>query len=169
MYQRILVPVDGSTPSDKALEEAIRLARITRGGLRLIHVVDELSFALLGTGGTGSRLEDLRCNGRKILDLAQQKAEAAGVPVETVLHDDFTLDVDEQVAIEARVWRADVIVAGTHGRRGAARWTLGRDAERIARLAPVPVMLVRASDSATIAQTSATAALGRLPIQMANG
>ena len=46
MYQRILVPVDGSPTSDRGLQEAIRLARLTHGELRLIHVIDELSFAL---------------------------------------------------------------------------------------------------------------------------
>ena len=46
MYQRILVPVDGSPTSDRGLQEAIRLAQLTHGELRLIHAIDELSFAL---------------------------------------------------------------------------------------------------------------------------
>ena len=45
MYQRILVPIDGSTPSIQGLDEAIKVAKLTGARLRLIHVVDALSFA----------------------------------------------------------------------------------------------------------------------------
>jgi nucleotide-binding universal stress UspA family protein len=64
-----------------------------------------------------------------------------------VLHDDFSIPLDARVASEARQWPADLIVLGTHGRRGVGRWLLGSDAERIARYAPVPVLLVRAPES----------------------
>ncbi|MES2531248.1 MAG: universal stress protein, partial [Pseudomonadota bacterium] len=50
MYQRILVPVDGSTTATRGLQEAIRLAALTGGRIRLLHVVDELSFALAMNG-----------------------------------------------------------------------------------------------------------------------
>jgi nucleotide-binding universal stress UspA family protein len=54
--------------------------------------------------------------------------------------------VQDKVAAEARDWGAELIVLGTHGRRGAKRMLLGSGAERILRVAPVPVLLVRAPD-----------------------
>src|SRR5690349_24221993 len=66
MYQRILVPVDGSSTSSHGLGEAIRLARLTQGRLRLIHVIDELSFALAMDAYSGQRgdwLYELRAAG----------------------------------------------------------------------------------------------------------
>ncbi len=149
MYQRILVPVDGSEPSNRGLKEAIRIAASTHGQLRLFHVIDDLSFALaLGSdsGLSGDLLASLRGAGRKVLDTAQAAASAAGIEADTRLSDAFPGAVQDKVAAEAREWGADLIVLGTHGRRGAARLMLGSGAERILRTAPVPVLLVRAQE-----------------------
>jgi nucleotide-binding universal stress UspA family protein len=63
-----------------------------------------------------------------------------------MLLDDLVSRVSEVVVEQAKVWRADLIVLGTHGRRGVGRFLLGSDAEQVARTASVPVLLVRASD-----------------------
>ena len=68
---------------------------------------------------------------------------AAGVPVETALVESQGERVSEIVVEQARAWPADLIVIGTHGRRGVDRVLMGSDAEQIARRAPVPVLLVR--------------------------
>jgi len=146
MYQRILVPVDGSATSKLGLDEAIQIAKLTQGRLCLFHVIDELSFALaLGSksGYAADLLESLRSEGARILDTAQTTAHAAGVEAETRLCDVFPGSVQEKVAAEALDWGAELIVLGTHGRRGAKRLMLGSGAERILRIAPVPVLLVR--------------------------
>ena len=52
----------------------------------------------------------------------------------------------ETVANAARLWNADLIVVGTHGRRGVGRMLLGSGAEQIVRLAPVPVLVVRSPE-----------------------
>lgn len=146
MYERILVPVDGSDTSDLGLREALSLAKLTGARLHLIHVVDELSFAMgadaFGTFGT-EVLTSLRESGKKVLAAGQAQADAAGVPCDTALLDSFAGRVCDQVVAEAEKWPADLIVIGTHGRRGAERLLMGSDAERILRLAPVPVLLVR--------------------------
>ena len=67
----------------------------------------------------------------------------SGVTVETVLHHSFPGRVCDVIVKEATDWKADLIVIGTHGRRGAGRLLLGSDAEQVLRLAPVPVLLVR--------------------------
>lgn len=150
MYQRILVPVDGSPTSDRGLQEAIRLARLTGGRLRLLHVVDDLSFALgmdAYAGYAGDWLNLLREAGRKVLQDAKAVVTAAGIEVDTALYDSVEGRVAELTVAEARKWPAEVIVIGTHGRRGVGRLVLGSSAEYVLRLSPVPVLLVRAPEA----------------------
>jgi nucleotide-binding universal stress UspA family protein len=146
MYQRILVPVDGSPTSDRGLEEAIQMAKLTNARLRMIHVVDELSLTLYTEAFAGNWLDELRAGGALILEKAQALVRERGIEVDTLLVDNFSGPVDDTVASEATKWPADLIVLGTHGRRGVGRWMLGSDAERILRIAPCPVLLVRAPE-----------------------
>ena len=143
MFHRILVPIDGSATSSAGLAEAIRLAKLTGGSLRLVHVLDELAF----TGGMefygAEVLRRLQDGGQKVLAEGERAAKAAGVPVETKLFESFgdrLADLIEQEVVE---WKADLIVIGTHGRRGLRRALLGSDAEQVARHATVPVLLLR--------------------------
>jgi nucleotide-binding universal stress UspA family protein len=150
MYQRILVPIDGSPTAERGLAEAIKLGRLTGAQLRLIHVVDELSFALSASQGmtlTGDVLDMLREAGAEILAQGAASVRAAGLQVDTVLKDSFAGRVSDLVISEASAWPADLIVLGTHGRRGVGRLFLGSDAETIVRSAPVPVLLLRAAAS----------------------
>jgi nucleotide-binding universal stress UspA family protein len=150
MYQRILVPVDGSSTSQRGLDEAIRLALLTRGRLRLLHVIDELSFALAmdaHAGYAGDWLSVLRESGERLLEDAKAAAKAAGVEADVVLCDRLSGKVHELVASEAARWPADLIVLGTHGRRGVGRSVMGNSAEHILRHATVPILLVRAPEN----------------------
>jgi nucleotide-binding universal stress UspA family protein len=147
VYQRILVPIDGSPTAARGLAEAIKLGRLTGAQLRLIHVVDELSFALSASQGmtlTGDMLGMLREAGAEILAQGAASVKAAGLAVDTTLKDSFAGRVSDLVVEEAGVWPADLIVLGTHGRRGVGRLFMGSDAETIVRSATVPVLLVRA-------------------------
>lgn len=158
MYQRILVPVDGSTTSNRGLQEAIRLAALTGGRIRLLHVVDELSFALAMNGYVGyagNWMEDLQKDGARVLADALAAVTAAGIAVDTVQHDNFEGSVHEVITAEAIDWPADLIVLGTHGRRGVGRLVLGSSAENVLRYATVPVLLVRAPEAAKAAASAA--------------
>lgn len=158
MYQNILVPVDGSATSMEGLEHAIGVARLANGRIRLIHVVDELSFALAMdaySGHAGDWMGVLREGGAKLLQECVAKVEAVGISVDTVLRDNLDGAVHEIVTKEAASWPADLIVLGTHGRRGAKRLLLGSSAENILRTAPVPVLLVRAPAAADEAKPAA--------------
>ena len=107
MYQRILVPVDGSATSNCGLEEAIRVAQLTHGQLRLFHVIDDLSYALaLGSdsGLSDDLLRSLRGEASRILDAAQAAARAAGIEADTSLCDAVPGPVQDKVAAEARDW-----------------------------------------------------------------
>ncbi|MEP7295268.1 MAG: universal stress protein [Burkholderiales bacterium] len=151
MYQRILVPVDGSPTSNRGLAEAIALAKLTGARLRLVNVVDMFGIAMEANayaGISGELIPLMREGGQRILALARAQAEAAGVSADTALREGFAGRVSDVVIDEARAWAADLIVIGTHGRRGVGRLVLGSDAEQILRMAPVPVLLVRADDAA---------------------
>jgi nucleotide-binding universal stress UspA family protein len=153
MYQRILVPVDGSPTSQRGLAEAIAIGKLTGASLRLLHVVDETSFAMSADAFgayTGDLLTLLREGGEKILADAKAQVEAAGLAADTVLRESLAGRVCDLVTEEAKAWPAELIVIGTHGRRGAQRLFLGSDAEQTLRLATVPVLLVR-SDAAGVA------------------
>lgn len=142
MYQRILVPIDGSATSNCGLDESIRLAKLTGGRIRLVHVVDTL---ILSTGlaiTTGDILGMLMDAGAQILSEARARVEASGVAVDTLLPETGS-GVCYIVIEQAKLWPADLIVIGTHGRRGVRRLFIGSDAEQIVRAAPVPVLLVR--------------------------
>jgi len=150
MYKRILVPVDGSATSAKGLEEAIRLAKLTGASLELVNVLDEQSLALGVEAYAASSREDLatlRETARGILDRARQRAAAEGVGADTKMLETFGVRVADLIVDEAVAAKADLIVIGTHGRRGIGRLLLGSDAEQILRLAPVPVLLVRGGET----------------------
>ena len=149
MYTHILVPVDGSPTSNRGLDEAVKLAQLTGAKLRLIHVIDELVYAV-GMDGMGTMAADLlpllREGGEQILAKCRARVEASGVAVDTVLSDGYVGRVCDRVVAEAAAWHADLIVLGTHGRRGVGRVLLGSDAEQIVRLAMTPVLLVRSPE-----------------------
>lgn len=146
MFKRIIVPVDGSDAANLALESALRIARDAHGQVRLVHVVEEMAYL---SGGTayGSYSADMlgimRDAGSTILADAQAQAEAMGVPAETELYDRLGERLAEVVADIAQSWHADLVVVGTHGRRGVRRLLLGSGAEQIIRTAPVPVLVIR--------------------------
>ena len=81
--------------------------------------------------------------GQALLDEAAAELRQRGVPVETVLLESKGDRVSELIAKQAEASQCDLVVLGTHGRRGVDRLLLGSDAEQLARIAPVPVMLVR--------------------------
>ena len=121
MYQRILIPVDGSDTSTKALVAGLQMARDSGGCVRLVHVVEELAY-LTGYeqfgGYSGELIAAMRETANKVLADAMAIALSAGVEADTLLFDNFGSRLAEVVADAAKQWNADLIVVGTHGRRG---------------------------------------------------
>lgn len=146
MYKRILVPTDGSDTATSGLREAIKLATDQRAQIRIISVVDE--FVMVSPHVYGVMLDniiaDLHTAGKAILADAQAMAKDAGITVDTQLVEAFGGQAGEHILKAAQEWGADLIVCGTHGRRGLRRIVLGSDAEYLVRRTPVPIMLVRA-------------------------
>ena len=146
MYQRILVTVDGSRTSDVALREAIRLAKQQQAKLRLVHVVDETRLAMYPEFRSPEALnEPLLKAGRKVLEKAEALVRENGMAAETTLLelDVIKRHIPDMVVEEAQRWPADLIVIGTHGRRGVRHLLLGSVAEGVVRRATVPVLLIR--------------------------
>lgn len=141
MYDRILVPTDGSEGSAHAAMRAVDLAGQYGGWIHALHVVDDSVRGLLGgLAGSGKLTEQ----GRHALDRVAGMAEASDVDAVTEIREGDPADTILAYAAEID---ADLVVAGTHGRSGVERRLVGSVAERLVRHAPCPVLTVRLPDS----------------------
>ena len=153
MYKRILVAVDGSDTSDLALKAAIGLAKDQRASLHILHVADltPATLAVADMPRPDEKLinrisEAIQAGGQTILTRALNEAQAASLEADTSLKT-FRIpvgQVSDVIEEEAELWNADLIIVGTHGRRGFRRLLLGSVAESLARISTKPVLLVRA-------------------------
>ncbi|RAR68200.1 nucleotide-binding universal stress UspA family protein [Paraburkholderia unamae] len=139
---RILMAADGSPASAQAMRAAARLAG-PQTALRAVYVVDRSSVS--ADPVPGSVLEDALADlGRKALAAAREELEPSGCAAETALvatglmHD----DIAHAVLRDAQSWNADLVVLGTQGRRGVARWLLGSVAQRAIEITHLPLLLV---------------------------
>ncbi len=141
LFQKILIPVDGSKYSCNAVRLAGRLAVIHHSEVWLLHVIDTSVLDQLIAAGTDNREQmerEMEEGGRGLLaDMALELREI-GISPETILRHgsphDVILDVSEEI-------KADLIVMGKLGRRGIKRILLGSVAERVIEFAKCPVLL----------------------------
>jgi nucleotide-binding universal stress UspA family protein len=145
----LLVPIDGSAASARGLREALRLARSLHAGVTLLHIVeDPVNHDVLESASCSPSLfNELRAEAKRILGRAEGAARRAHVPANGVMVERPGWSIADVIVEHARKAHADFIVMGTHGRRGMRRLVLGSDAEQVVRLAPVPVVLVRAANA----------------------
>jgi nucleotide-binding universal stress UspA family protein len=144
MYKRILVPVDGSATSRSGLTEAIRIAKATGARLRVLHVLAGVRDWGTSNAATADA-EMFRADGKKLMDdvlarLRKEKVQAEGKIVRYP-----SGRAADAIIREANRWPADVIVMGTHGRRGFNRLIFGSDAQIVLHSVTMPVLLVRDS------------------------
>lgn len=146
MYNKILVPIDGSPTANGALAEAARVARLSNSTVRVLHICDLLGY-VRGVQVPASVISELRAAAAKaageVLAEATAGVDASGFALDTKLIETAGERIAELIVNHAKEWGADLIVLGTHGRRGIERVMMGSDAEQVARTASVPVMLVR--------------------------
>jgi nucleotide-binding universal stress UspA family protein len=150
MFKRVLVAIDGSPTSTCGLQAAMALAADQRAELFIMHVLHDQAVPPNIYDGTflpGPYVEMQRATGReaarRIIREACALADAQGMTANPVLIESRVSDVCHEILREARKLRADVIVLGTHGRRGLRRVVMGSDAEAVVRESKVPVLLVR--------------------------
>lgn len=142
MYERVLVPTDGSEGVESAAEHAIDIARTYGAELHVLYAVDTASLSV--EVNTAAIIEDLEAEGAEATAEVAEQAEAAGVErVRTeVIHGiphETILDYAEDNA-------ADLVVMGTHGRTGLDRYLIGSVTEKVVRKSDVPVLTVRLSE-----------------------
>jgi nucleotide-binding universal stress UspA family protein len=139
MYDDVLFPTDGSPGTDQALEHAIDQALRDDATLHLLYVVEE-NLPVVEVGDP-VLFDELEADGEGILEEAASQATASGVErIERTVTGGSPyrqiLDYVEDQGI-------DLVVMGTHGRRGVDRFLLGSVAEKVVRAADCPVMTVR--------------------------
>jgi nucleotide-binding universal stress UspA family protein len=146
MFKRILVAVDASETGEQALQMAIGLATESQAQLRIVHAVDVSNVNMESEQLDHSAMTDkIKKNGQDTLRNAEMKAAAAGIEAETnlVVMETLKPRIAEAIIEDAEAWPADLIVIGTHGRRGLSRLVVGSVAEGIVRGATQPVLLTR--------------------------
>lgn len=145
LYRRILVPLDGSDFASQGLDHAIDLAKTTGAPLVLLHVIDTYPMGMKWADATAWRnlVDGWRTQGQALLDAARDRAQARGVAAETTLVEFPPGRVADSIVAQAEAHGCDLIVMGSHGRRGIGRMMLGSDAELVLRTSHVPVLVVR--------------------------
>jgi nucleotide-binding universal stress UspA family protein len=142
--RRILHPSDFSRASGAAFARAVDMARTNRAELLLVHVLAPV-VPMVGDGYIAPNVYEeieasARAQAQKQLDGLVARAKKAGVRARGLLMDGVP---HEQITRAARAKRADVVVLGTHGRTGLAKFFLGSVAGRVVSIATCPVLTVR--------------------------
>ncbi|MFO7579285.1 universal stress protein [Nitrosomonas halophila] len=147
MYQKILVPVDGSPTSNRAVQEAVKLAQLLGSQLELVHVYEDIVYLISKDYISYEELQrTVRSCGEKILTEAEMLVKEVGLEAETRIIQASKERVAQLLVAEAERWQADLIVIGTHGHTGFSRLLLGSVAEGLVRIAPIPVLLIRGQE-----------------------
>ena len=139
MYDDILVPTDGSPASDAAIEHAIDLAAQYGARLHALYVVDGSAYSTL-EAGSEIVVEALESEGEEATARVADAAADVGVEATTTVASGTAYRSIREYVDEHGI---DMIVMGTHGRKGLDRYLLGSVTERVVRTADVPVLTVR--------------------------
>jgi nucleotide-binding universal stress UspA family protein len=145
IFQNILVPTDFGDASERAAAVALDLAEVSRAKVTLMHVVRLPPYYYTTYAqGLAWPTDELEGQARKELSAAVAKAKERYANVEGTV---VAGDAWQRILETAKERGADLIVMGTHGRRGFSRVLLGSVAEKVVRLSPLPVMVVSAGES----------------------
>jgi nucleotide-binding universal stress UspA family protein len=141
-YKRVLVPVDGSSCSEKAVKTAVHVSARYESELHTIFVISDMvvdNFKRLGKNQAKEVLESLKDEGRKYFRDVKDSAKEVNVKVVEGIREGFPAD---EIVTYAKKNRIDLIVMGTHGRRVGTRPLIGSTADRVIHLAPCPILIV---------------------------
>jgi universal stress protein A len=142
----ILVPVDFSESSDRALAQATSLAQQTGGSIILLHVVEiSYAYADVAVFDQASLERDLLAGAEQRLEQMAASCESDGVPAKHIVRSGRSPRVIADVAASENV---DLIVISTHGYTGLKHVLLGSTAENVVRYAPCPVLVLRRPEPA---------------------
>lgn len=144
MYDAILVPTDGSPASERAVDHAIEFATTFGASVHALYVVDVALYSSL-EAGVDAVVTALEAEGNTAVSTVADRCEIAGVPVETEV---LVGTVHRSIRDYVTDHDIDLVVMGTHGRKGIERFLLGSVAERVVRTSSAPVLTVRAGADA---------------------
>ncbi|MEI6756677.1 MAG: universal stress protein [Chlorobium sp.] len=136
--KKIICPVDFSGLSRKALKYANEFARLSNGEVFLVGVIENDPTITYSHGLEKERAE----SEQKLADLIEEE-QMAGIVADYVIYEGFP---EECILDYAKRQEADIIIMGSHGRRGLKRMILGSVAEHIVRRAPCPVLVVKENE-----------------------
>lgn len=144
MFKHILVPVDGSATSLLAVSKATQLAKAFGSEVTAVYVLDPYPFTGVGADfayGQAQYLSAATAEANKALEDVNKAMADSGVVVKTLIGEGHA--VHEGIARVGENVGADLIVMGSHGRRGLEKLVLGSVAQRVLQTAHVPVLVVR--------------------------
>lgn len=144
MFDKILLPTDGSDVAFAAAERAVALAKLAGGALHVVFVLEPYPYTGIGAAsstGVQEYLADSQRQATAALTRISALAQVPGVTLSTETVEGSS--PAEQIVEAARRCGADLIVMGSHGRTGVARVVLGSVAGKVLTLSPVPVMIVK--------------------------
>jgi universal stress protein A len=143
---RVLVPVDFSESSERAVERATAFAKVCGGSVILLHVVEiSYSYADVAVFDQAALERDLMTGAEQRLAKMVEACEAEGVQAKFLVRSGRSARVIADVAAEEK---ADLIVISTHGYTGLKHVLLGSTAENVVRYAPCPVLVLRRPEAA---------------------
>lgn len=145
LYKRIMVAVDGSKTSELALKEAIQLTKEMSATLRVLYVVDQNIVKFSDAFVVDNIWEAYKEEAKEYMAHLNQTIKEEDIKFEShiVILKVFEGRLAEKILDEAQIWKADLLVIGTHGRQGISRFFLGSVAERVLRIGTLPILLVR--------------------------
>ena len=151
MYKRIMVAVDESFMTSQVMEAAIELAKATGAQVAICHAIDETilaqrEVAMMLPNSVGKTEARMRLGAEGFLDRLLQTVRSAGVEAEIKLVESEQKHVSDMLIDAAGEWQADLLVVGTHGRRGIERFFVGSVAERLVRKGQTSLLLVRGEE-----------------------
>lgn len=144
MFKHILVPADGSDNAHRAIAKAIGLAQAFKSKVSVIYVIDPYAFTGVGTDfayGQAEYLAAATAEGNEALRVAREAFEAAGIDTTTAVVEGHA--VYKGILDSAANLGTDLIVMGSHGRRGLQKLMLGSVTSQVLSHAHLPVLVVR--------------------------
>jgi nucleotide-binding universal stress UspA family protein len=151
MYEKILVPLDGSDVAEAALpnveELAVRMAPGTNVEITLIQVISNLTYNFITDDERAQvpykpdDLKQIEQMANKYLDKVAEKLRAKGISVNTMVTEGHAA---EEIIKAADIVGANLIAMSTHGRSGLGRWAMGSITDKVLHESHIPVLTVRA-------------------------
>ncbi|MEO5658562.1 MAG: universal stress protein [Polaromonas sp.] len=144
MFKHILIPVDGSAPSQQAVDKALAIAQAFKSAVTVIYVIDPYAFTGVGTDfsyGQAEYLSAATLEANQALGAAKQVFESQGIAVNGSVVEGHS--IYQAILDTAESINVDLLVMGSHGRRGLEKLVLGSVTAQVLSHAHLSVLVVR--------------------------